>query len=384
MKKNIFIVITMLLFIFISSGVFANESPVEYYKQGVMAFKNQDWEESIRYFDEVIMNDLFYSDYRAKSIYFKTILLAAEIEKDLELYDAFKVGIEEISFKNKTTKKEFRLKADNYSLKSKRNVDTLIGLANYLLANLPPVDITVPLTTNNIDSKDSILKIKSGEIIEENRLKALEENIFNEKVEKYLSLTLNGKAFNNLFIIRAEEGDNLYYLSHKHEVPFKLLIDVNDHIKDPNTIYPNQKVYIPKISSYMIDYPAYFYYIGRAGHNANPRRNKEISRLVFKAYQLTAEDNIAQKVKGYTPLEEEIKAYQEKIRVQAEALQLREEEIEEIREKYNVLIKELKEIKGSLEENSSEKDYKLDSLDDFDDLESYDNEYNPKEDSLEY
>ncbi len=380
-KKVTTAMIIIFLLITNISVAFSRDLAMENYRQGILAFETQDWSEARYYFDEVIMNDFQYSEYRAKSIYLKTILLAAEIDKNLELSQAFMLGEERVEFTNKELIKEFSLKKQNYQLQAEQKVDTLIGLANYLVNNLQPLNLNLEIHNINSNPNYSIVnKIKAGNQISNKDLDYLEEIIFLEKVNKYLSLTLNGESFNNLFVVRAEEGDNLYYLAQKYNVPLQLLIDVNNHIKNPDRIYPTEKVYIPRVDAYFINYPAYFYYLAETSYRANPSRNEDISRLVFKAYQLTSANDSSVNGSNYTQLDEDIKNYQEKINLQAEQLKVQEEDLEKVRNKYNQLIAELKEIKEVLENKKENK--KENSFYDFDNSE--DIKYNPDQDSLDY
>ncbi|WP_018247593.1 LysM peptidoglycan-binding domain-containing protein [Orenia marismortui] len=371
-NKSIVMSVLLVLILIINFQVLAKDLPFEIYKQGVISFENQDWSEADHYFDEIVLNDLSYSDYLAKSIYLKTILLAAEIDKNMELKNIFSIGANEIPFKEKDRREEFALKIDNYQLDAKRKVDTLIGLANYLVANLPPLEINIDIKNNNSwdYNPEWINQIKSGSLLSEAKLEILENGILAEKVKDYLQLTLEAQSFNNLFVVKAEEGDNLYYLSKKYEVPLSLLLKLNSHIENPDMIYPNERIYMPKRNYSTINYPAYFYYTSNISYQANIKRKDDISRLVVKAYQLTNGDMSDINYKDLIS-EVEIKEYRDKIKMQTEQIRLQDKEIEEIKNKYNQLIKELQKVKDQTENKTNNPGVK-------------DGDYDPTKDPLDY
>ncbi|PRX31056.1 LysM domain-containing protein [Orenia metallireducens] len=382
MKKFGIVIVLVISIVFSSSIIFANGLPFEKYKEGLISFENQDWSEAEQYFDEIILEDLSYSEYLAKSLYLKTILLAAKIDRDVELQKVFTSGEKAVSFKEGELKNDLKNKANDYKLSAKRQVDTLIGLANYLLTNLPPLNLDIDFINNRWDyDPEWIDTIKEGNMISEERLNVLENGILAERVKDYLDLTLGASSFNNIFVITAERGDNLYYLSKEYNVPLDLLLDLNKHIEDPNLIYPNEKIYIPKRSTLAINYPAYFYYISNISYQANKERKEDITRLVFRAYQLTSDKSHIPYPKDYEIFMEgiEVQDYQQKVTAQAKEIRTQDQKINEMEAKYNELMKELQQLKSSLDKENNKRNSNNDFLEDSD----YE-EYNPSEDPLTY
>ncbi len=363
MKKSSLITVILLLILLVTINTIglASNLPFEEYKQGLKALKYQEWEQAMNYFDEIILNDLSHSNYMAKSIYLKTIILAAQTERALELNSLFLNGEEQISFEEKEVKEEFHNIAANYRLQAKRDVDTLIGLANYLVANLPPLKIDLNKLNFNRDYNENLTdKIRSGVIISDKELKRLEDYLLIKKINKYLRLTLGVKAFNNYYITTAEDGDTLHKLSKKYEVPLSLLVGVNDQIEDPDKIYPDQNIYIPKMTQSYINYPAYFYYISHLSYQANRNRKEDITRLVLKAYQLT---NRSKKVdQDFTDESKELlrrtrdDKYEQMIKIQSREIETQKEEIKIIKKKYDRLLSQLQEMKTELEEKKDKKE----------------------------
>jgi len=382
-KKKFGVLIALVIsIVFSSSTVFANGLPFEKYKEGLLSFENQDWSEAEQYFDEIILEDLSYSEYLAKSLYLKTILLAAQIDRDVELQKTFESGEKAVSFKDEELKEKLKNKANDYELAAKRKVDTLIGLANYLLANLPPLNMDIDFSNNRWDyNPEWIDTIKAGKMISEDRLNIIEKGLLGEKVKDYLDLTLGVDSFNDIFVVTAEQGDNLYYLAKKYDVSLDLLLNLNKHIENPNLIYPNEKIYIPKQSSFAINYPAYFYYVSNISYQANKERKEDITRLVFRAYQLTSEQSNIPYPKDYENFMEgiEIQDYQRKVTAQAKEIESQDKKINEMEAKYNELMKELEELKSNLDDDNNKKKNNDDLLEDSD----YE-DYNPAEDPLTY
>jgi LysM repeat protein len=382
-KNKYGVVICLVISIFFSSSIiFASELPFEKYKEGLMSFENQDWAEADQYFDEIILEDLSYSEYLAKSLYLKTILLAAEIDRDVQLQKVFASGEKAVSFKDKELKKKLKNKTNDYELSAKRKVDTLIGLANYLLANLPPLNMEIDFINNRWDYNPEWLNtIKKGKMIPEEKLSILENGLLGERVKDYLDLTLGVDSFNNIFVVNAEKGDNLYYLAKEYNVPLDLLLKMNKHIENPDLIYPNEKIYVPKRSSYAVNYPAYFYYISNISYQANKERKEDITRLVFRAYQLTSEKSHVPYPEDYEIFMEgiEIQDYQQKVTAQAKEIKTQDQKINEIEAKYNELMKELEELKSNLDKDSK----KNNSNDILLEGNNYEN-YDPAKDPLTY
>ncbi|WP_408955901.1 LysM peptidoglycan-binding domain-containing protein [Natroniella sp. ANB-PHB2] len=349
-KKTISIL--LLIFILMMTKVgFTRDLAFENYKQAVMAFESQDWPQAKKHLDQVILNDLSYSDYLAKSIYLKSLLLAAEIERDIKLKNAFKAGEKELGFAQKELREEFNGQADNYQRQSKRKVDTLLGLANYLAVNLPPVEIDINLPHNRRGYDQQVLeRIKSGVVVAEESLKELEERMLMQGIYDYLNLTLGTKTdiFNNNFVIRAEKGDSLFTLARKYEIPLQLLVKANNHLQNPNKIYPEQRIYIPQVENYYINYPSYFYYLSYVSYQANQKRREEISDLVEKAYQLTSKD-------GGPRLEEESKGLVALMRLDEYEKRIAEkrETIEEMESNYQFLLQEVEKLRVNLNQDET-------------------------------
>ncbi|WP_035571290.1 LysM peptidoglycan-binding domain-containing protein [Halonatronum saccharophilum] len=355
-------ILTLVFLLGVNSVGFANDLPFENYKLGVDAFERGDWVEAERHFDRVIMRDLSHSDYLSKSIYFKTVILAAQIERDLKLEEAFIIGEGELPFDQREKREEFKNLAQNYRRDSQRKVDTLIGLNNHLLNNLPPLNIEIDNVRNRYRYDSGLISdIQNGIMVDDNGIRELEEGILAENISKYLDLTLGVDSFDNIFLTSAREGDSLYYLAQKYEVPLRLLIDLNTHIRNPNLIYPDQKVYIPRVNSSTINYPSYFYYISDIAYQANPRRRDDITKLVFKAYQLTNDSKVNNLTVDPVRLIEEfeISEYSEQLRMQEKKIGSQREEIGRIKNMYQKLIKELQGLKEEEPEKDSQQEERL-------------------------
>ncbi|MCK8817412.1 LysM peptidoglycan-binding domain-containing protein [Natroniella sulfidigena] len=351
-NKKVIIVLVLLISLMMTKVGHARNLAFENYKQAVMAFESQDWSQAKQHLDQVILNDLAYSDYMAKSVYLKSLLLAAEIERDIKLKEAFIAGEEKLDFAQEDLREKFKMQADNYQLQAKRKVDTLLGLANYLAINLPPVEIDIDLPHNRRGYDQQVLEeIESGEEVAEDNLKELEERILMQGVYDYLNLTVGTKTdiFDNNFVIRAEEGDSLFSLAREHNIPLQLLVEVNNHLQNPNRIYPEQKIYIPQVENYYINYPAYFYYLSYVSYQANQRRKEEISELVEKAYQLTAKDDgpsLGEESKGLVALMR-LDEYEQRITEKTKT-------IEELESNYQFLLQEVEELTLNLNEEELE------------------------------
>nr|WP_282580179.1 LysM peptidoglycan-binding domain-containing protein [Natroniella sulfidigena] len=170
-------------------------------------------------------------------------------------------------------------------------------------------------------------------------------------VYDYLNLTVGTKTdiFDNNFVIRAEEGDSLFSLAREHNIPLQLLVEVNNHLQNPNRIYPEQKIYIPQVENYYINYPAYFYYLSYVSYQANQRRKEEISELVEKAYQLTAKDDgpsLGEESKGLVALMR-LDEYEQRITEKTKT-------IEELESNYQFLLQEVEELTLNLNEEELE------------------------------
>jgi LysM repeat protein len=313
--------------------------------------------------NQIVLNDLSYSEYLAKAIYLKSILLTSEIKSDLEIKEHILEGQKTIPLEEQDKREELKLEADSYNLAAQRKVDTLLGLANYLLSNLPPVELDMATIPNvgqpNLNVKE---QLKQGDSVTEEQLNTLHRDLTLQKINQYLNLTLGVKEFNNLFVIKAKRGDTLLDLADNYELPVSLLIEVNNHIDNPNLIYPGQKIYIPRVNSSYINYPSYFYYLSTVAYRANKERKEEINRLVVSAYQLTDNKNrhsINYKEKAEELAEKmEVTEYQKRLEEQSAKIDNQNDQLEEIKEKYDQLLEELSELKS--EEGSSESGLQLD------------------------
>lgn len=377
MKKWKSVIIFILIAMIASSSiVLANNLPFEDYKLAVRALKDQDWEQAENYLDSVILGDLSYSNYLAKSIYLKTIILAAKIDKDVLLKDSFLLGSRNLDVEEEELREDFKVKINNYKLTAKRQVDTLIGLSNYLVANIPPVEVGVNnLYNTGTYDQDLITAIQSGIMVGQGELKGLEEDILARKINKYLGLTLGIRSniLEDVFVVRAEKGDNLYQTAKRYEVPVQLLIRVNSHISNPDKIYPGEKIYIPKVDNSYIDYPAYFYYISSLAYQANQERKDDIARLVAKAYQLTNNDGNVDV--GSQALLSKIEAdrYKEYITQHSDEIKEQTEELSELKKRYKKLLEELEKLS---KEDDEETNNSLEN--------NRGNNYNPDQDPLQY
>jgi len=389
MNKSRLVSVLLLLVLILSVNLIglASDLPFENYKQGLKALEYHQWDQAINYFDEIILNDLSHSDYMAKSIYLKTIMLAAETEGALELNNLFVAGEGKIPFEDKESRDKFDNFAADYQLKAKRNIDTLIGLANYLVANLPPLQMEIDKlyfgTAYNSNLKP---KIREGTMISDDELQKLEEELLVKNINKYLRLTLGIKALDDYYVTTAKNRDSLHKLSKQYEVPLPLLIATNTQIEDPDKIYPNQKIYIPKITQSCVNYPAYFYYISHLSYQANHNRREDITRLVLKAYQLTNNSNelnydYTEESKRFLAKTTDDK-YEEMIKIQSKQLEIQEKEIKNIKRKYDKLLVQLQEIKTELrKENDKDKNK---SKDFFEEDSEDENKYDTSNDPLDY
>jgi LysM repeat protein len=377
------VVITSLILFLFSSSLLANQVGFQNYKIAVKSLEARDWEQARNHLDEVILNDLANSEFTAKAVYLKTILLAAEINRDLELKNHFKEGKNRLQVTQEDRREEFELKIKNYQQTVERKIDTLIGLTNYLVANTPPLDIKLDYLHNPSSyDQDLISNIKAGQVPTEDELSQLETDLLSREVNNYLQLTLDVKGFNNLSTIQARSGDTIYDLAQEYEIPFYLMLNANTHIENPDEIYPGEKIYLPKLSSAHVSYPAYFYYLSRLAYSGNSGRKEDITRLVEKAYQLTnAEDKTTDEyIKGETDqLSEEMKLerYREQVAEQEERIKKQQEDLQELQDKYQQLLTELDKVTEEEESQPSEED-----SGGF--LEEETEDYNPEKDPMDY
>ncbi len=381
MKKKISLISLFIIALLIvsSSPLLARDLAVENYKLAVRSLEAREWEEAQHYLDEVILDDLSQSEFFAKAIYLKSVLLAAKTERNIKLAEQFSVGEERIGIDNREQQKEFKLKAENYKRKARQNVDTIIGLANYLVANLPPLQVNLDYLYKNSGYNQTVLStIESGTVPAEEKLAQLESDLMAKQINKYLQLTLSVKEFNNLSVIRAREGDNLYDLAEAYEVPFYLMLSANSHIEDPNKIYPGEKIYVPQVTSSYVSYPPYFYYLSQLAYAANPERKQDIMRLVEKAYQLTnaeeatSEEYVRKKSKELGS-EMEQEDYKQRLQNQEEKIETQQKELKELRDKYDKLLSKLQKLTSDSEGEEEQQE----STPEADD-------YNPEQDPLTY
>ncbi|GAB6098701.1 hypothetical protein JCM16358_05800 [Halanaerocella petrolearia] len=359
MKKSKIIVLSLLVISLLgfNSVVVANNLPFENYKLAVKSFEAKDWESTKHYLDKVILNDLSYSNYLAKSIYLKTILLAAEVERDLQLKKAFKAGREQVPLSQQEKREEFKNQFKDYQLKAERKVDTLVGLANYLVSNLPPLEVNLGYQYGvGSYNPAQLSEIKKGVMPQQQPLEQLEEDLLAKKINEYLKMSLKLKGFNDISVVRADKGDNLYKLSKEYNIPFYLLLSANNHLSNPDNIYPGQKIYIPQLNNTYIDYPAYFYYLSQLSYEVNPKRREDITRLVVKAYQLTNQGNksIDQEARDLTN-EMNVDQYNNRFKAQSKLIARQNKELKELRKKYNKLLEELQRLKSNLNEDEESK-----------------------------
>ncbi|MGM0369651.1 MAG: LysM peptidoglycan-binding domain-containing protein [Bacillota bacterium] len=382
MKKNIAVVLTcLIMLVFISFSVeAANNSAFQNYRLAISSLKQKNLDETKQYLDQIVLDDLSYSEYLAKAIYLKSILLTSEIKSDLEIKEHILEGQKKIPLEDQDKREELKQEADSYNLAAQRKVDTLLGLANYLLSNLPPIELDMTTIPDVGQPNVNIMEqIEQGDLASEEQLNTLQRDLTLKKMNQYLNLTLGVKEFNNLFVIKAKQGDTLLDLADNYELPVSLLIEVNNHIDNPNLIYPGQKIYIPRVNSSNINYPSYFYYLSTVSYSANKERKEEINRLVVSAYQLTDNKNrhsVNYKEKAEELAEKmEVTEYQKRLEEQSDKIDSQNNQLEEIKEKYDQLLEELSNLKEDDENQSSESGLQLD--------EDGPN-YNPDEDPLTY
>ena len=383
MKNKIATVLVVLIMLmFINSNLeAANNSAFQNYKLAVKYLKQQDLDQAKQYLDQIVLDDLPYSEYLAKAIYLKTILLTAEIKSDLEVKEYILKGQETIPLEEKDKRETFKMEADSFNLKAKRKVDTLLGLTNYLLANLPPVEININQIPNVGQANINVVnQITNGDIPADEKLNTLERDLTLKNINQYLESTLGVKEFNNLFVIKAQEGDTLSDLAVDYNLPVSLLVEVNSHIENPDLILPGQKIYIPRVSSSYINYPSYFYYLSTVAYQANKERTQEINRLVVSAYQLTDQKNNInidyQKKSKELAKTMELTQYKNRLENQAEKIDSQDRQLKRLKEKYNKLLEELNKIKEDEKEESNQQSLQLE--------EETNSDYNPDEDPLSY
>ncbi|GAB6136969.1 LysM peptidoglycan-binding domain-containing protein [Halanaerobaculum tunisiense] len=335
----------------------ANRLPFENYKLAVQSFENKNLDQAKSYLDEVILKDFSSSNYLAKSIYLKSIILVSEINKDLKLNETFKQGREQIPISQEEKRQQFKMQAKDYQLQAERKVDTLIGLANYLVSNLPPLELNLdyPSQVGNYNPA-KVTDIKQGTSPKQDNLEKLEEDLLSKQINRYLQLSLGLKGFGNVSVIRANKGDNLYKLAKQYNVPFHMILSANDQLTDPDELYPGEKIYIPQVDNAYLDYPAYFYYLSQLSYQVNPSRKEDIMRLVTKAYQLTNQQNESVDKKDTKQLTNKInlEEYDRTIEEQSSLIAKQQQELQELKKKYDQLLQRLKELKSEEDEENEE------------------------------
>ncbi|AGB41560.1 LysM domain-containing protein [Halobacteroides halobius DSM 5150] len=354
-KLVIIIILLSCLFTFNSTMLANNLLPFQNYKLAVKSFEAKNLEKTKQYLDQIILNDLTYSNYLAKAIYLKTIILAAEIERNMELKKVFKIGRSNIALSAQQQRAKFENKLNNYQLAADRKVDTLVGLANYLVSNLPPVEMNLNYSYNvgNYDAA-RLSQIKSGTMPKQSSLKKSEEDLLAKKINHYLKMTLGVRGFNNVSTIRADKGDSLYSISKDYQLPFYLVLSVNNQLKNPSEIYPGQKIYLPQTSSTYINYPAYFYYLSELCYQVNPKRREAVMRLVVKAYHLTNKEEPIDKQAQRLADEVNLDQYKNKFQKQSRLIKKQNKKLELLKEKYNQLLYQLQKIKSNFKETKQE------------------------------
>ena len=360
-KRKVAIILLLAVIIFSNSPeLFSqNNLPFQDYRLALRAVEDGNWNQAHNYLDRVITRDYARSNYLAKSIYLKTILLTAELDRDLRLKKAFLTGEEGLDVEEEELRTEYEEKIREYEQDANRRVDTLIGLSNYLLSNLPPVEVELSkMTFGTGYSENDLTAIKSGELIDEDYLRELEQDLFDEKVSGYFRSTLGMQSdvFDNVYTIRAREGDNLSQIADKYDVPLTLLIRINDHIRNPDRIQPGERIYIPRTANSYIDYPAYFYYLSQLAYQANPDRRDDVMRMVAKAYQLTgSREQIDSEMKALT-YEMEADDYRRHVEESTEYIAEQDQELEELMEKYEALLEEFSQLREELEDGTAERE----------------------------
>ena len=385
MRKEITVILILLVMsVFITSQAeAATNSAFQNYKLAVQSLQAKDLDQTEEYLDRIVLADLPYSEYLAKAIYLKTILITSEVKSDLKIKDYIAEGETKIPLTNEDKRERFNKEADSYELEAKRKVDTLLGLSNYLLANLPPVEFDMRRIPNiGQPNVNTIEEISSGNLPSQEMVNTLQRDLTLENINKYLNLTLGVKKFNNLFVIKAQNRDTLSHIAQNYNLPVSLLIQVNSQIEDPDLIYPGQKIYIPRVNSSHINYPSYFYYISVASYEANKERKEEINRLVVSAYQLTEQkDNIDVDYKSKAKeLSEtmEVTEYKEQLEEQDEKIDDQSQKLKELKRKYNELLNQLEQLKKKQEEEKESSPGEI-QLED-----NSNQDYEPDDDSLTY
>lgn len=374
--------------VFITSQLEAANTPFQNYKLALNALEQKDVTETKQYLDRIILSDLPYSEYLAKAIYLKTILITAEVKSNLKIKEYILTGQEKLPLDQEAMRERFKKEAASYSLEAKRKVDTLLGLTNYLLSNLPPVEFDMRRIPNIGQPNNNIVEeISNGSLPPAAELNTLERDLTLDHINKYLDRTLGVEEFNNLFVIKAKNRDTLSNIAQQYDVPVALLIEVNSQIEDPNLIYPGQKIYIPRVSSSYINYPPYFYHISVAAYEANKERKKEINRLVTSAYQLTDQKNnidINYKSKAKDLAKTmEVTEYQQQLEEQAEKIDEQNRQLKQLRKKYNELLNKLNQMQEQQEEDNNGT-YDIQLEDDSNSDGESDSDYNTDDDSLTY
>ena len=372
---------------FISNHIEANTNTAfQNYRLAVQSLQQKNLEEAEQYLDQIVMDDLSYSEYLAKAIYLKSIILTAEVKSNLKIEEYILEGRKKLDLDKKLKRDELQTEAESYALESKRKVDTLLGLVNYLLANLPPVEFDIrKISDIGQPSSDIINQISMGDLPEDSIINSLQRDLTLQNINRYLDLTLGVEEFNNLFVIKAKKHDNLSNIANNYDLPVSLLIEVNSHIDNPNLIYPGQKIYVPRVNNSHINYPSYFYYISTTAYEANKERKPEINRLVTQAYQLTNQKNnvdfdYKSKAKELSKTMER-EQYKIQLEKQAEKIDNQNRKLNQLKQKYNTLLDKLEKLKEN-EKKDNEQQYSEEGIQLNNDSE--DSNYNPEEDPLTY
>ena len=388
-KKIVIILILLIMSAFINSQIeAATNTAFQNYSLAVQSLKQKDLQQAKQYLDQIVLEDLPYSEYLAKAIYLKSVLVTAEVKSDLKIKDYISEGQKKIALANQDKRERFKTEADSYGLEAKRKVDTLLGLTNYLLANLPPVEFDInQIPDVGQPNANTVEKISTGNLPTEAELNSLQRDLTLQHINQYLNLTLGVKEFNNLFVIKAKKGDTLSNLAANYNLPVSLLIEVNSHVEEPNLIYPGQKIYIPRVNSSYINYPSYFYYISVASYEANKERKQEINRLVVSAYELTDQKNNVD-IDYKSKTEElaksmEVTEYKEQLEKQSEKIDNQNRKLKQLKRKYNELLDKLEQLKEKQNEDS-EQEQEQSPEDGIQLEENNDSDYNPEDDSLTY
>ncbi|MBM7555877.1 LysM peptidoglycan-binding domain-containing protein [Halanaerobacter jeridensis] len=388
LKKITVILILLIMSVFITSQVeAATNTALQNYSLAVQSLQQKDLQQTKQYLDQILLDDLPYSEYLAKAIYLKSILITAELKSNLEIKEYISEGQKALPLTNQDRREQFKTEADSYGLEAKRKVDTLLGLTNYLLANLPPVEFDInQIPDVGQPNANTVEQISSGDLPAQAKLNSLQRDLTLQHINQYLNLTLGVKEFNNLFVIKAKKRDTLSDIASNYNLPVSLLIEVNSHIENPNLIYPGQKIYIPRVNSSYINYPSYFYYISVAAYEANKERKKEINRLVVSAYQLTDQKdnlNVDYKSKAKELAKNiEVTEYKERLEQQSEKIDDQTRKLKQLKRKYNDLLDKINKLQEETEEQEEEEQEQ--GTEGIQLEEDSNTDYNPDDDTLTY